>query len=126
ALVEINRALEEVPDEPYFLNNRGFIHLQMDSLDLAIQDIDRSILLNPNNGWAYRNKGIFYMKRADYKQAIRLFKRAIDEPDFIDEVFYYLGLAYEQSGDRTQACESWYQGVAQNESASVQMIKACD
>ena len=122
ALVEINRALDAVPDEPYFLNNRGFINLMMDSLDLALQDIDASILLNPKNGWAYRNKGIYFLKTGDYSQAIRLMNRAIEEPDFIDEVYNYLGQAYQKSGDMAKACEVWSEGASKNEAASLALL----
>ncbi|MEP5611975.1 MAG: tetratricopeptide repeat protein [Cyclobacteriaceae bacterium] len=122
SLVEINRALDIVPREPYFLNNRGFIYLMMDSLDLALQDIDASILLNPKNGWAYRNKGIYFLKRGDYDQAIRLMNRATQEPDFIDEVYNYLGLAYQRAGYLSKACESWKEGMVKNEASSRQLF----
>lgn len=127
SMVEINRALDIVPDEPYFLNNRGFINLMMDSLDLALRDIDASILLNPKNGWAYRNKGIYFLKTGDYRQAIRLMNRAIEEPDFIDEVYNYLGQAYQKSGDLEKACEVWREGVAKNEASSLVLLNQnCD
>lgn len=127
SLVEINRALDAVPNEPYFLNNRGFVYLEMDSLDLALEDINRSILLNPKNGWAYRNKGIYFLKRGDYSQAIRLLNRAVEEPDFIDEVYYYLGLAYQNNGDISAACQSWENGIANNELLSIKMASQnCD
>ncbi len=127
SLVEINRALDVVPDEPYFLNNRGFIYLQMDSLNLALEDIDRSILLNPKNGWAYRNKGIYFLLKDDHAQAIRLLTRAIEEPEFIDEVYSYLGLAYQKSGDLKRACESWVEGDARKELTSTNLLNQnCD
>ena len=118
SLVEINRALDQVPNEPYFLNNRGFIYLKMDSLDLALKDINQSILLNPRNGWAYRNKGIYLIKIGSYEEAIRLLNRSLEEPDFIDEVYFYLGNAYSLSGDNQSACEAWKQGSLLNEKRS--------
>jgi tetratricopeptide (TPR) repeat protein len=122
ALVEINRAIDEVPEEPYFLNNRGFVYLQMDSLDLALDDINQSILINPKNGWAYRNKGIYFLEKDDYEQAIRLLKRAVEEPDFIDEVYVYLGQAFQKAGDIEKACEAWAKGSEKNEEASKRLL----
>lgn len=127
ALVEVNRALDEVVEEPYFLNNRGYVYLQMDSLELAINDINRSILLNPKNGWAYRNKGIYLLKIGEVKQAIRLFERALEEPDFIDEIYSYLGDAYFQDSNLDSACEVWSKGAELNESRSALMLSQnCD
>lgn len=127
ALIEVNRALDAVPDEPYFLNNRGFVYLEMDSLELALEDINRSILLNPKNGWAYRNKGIYFLKKGDYAQAIRLLNRAVKEPDFIDEVYYFLGLAQQQKGDLQQACLAWSKGKEASEYKSAELAaQYCD
>jgi len=72
ALGALNQALKIVPREPYFLNNRGYVYLFMDSLEIALKDINKSILANPMNAWAYRNKGIYYPKKGDYQEAIRL------------------------------------------------------
>ncbi|NQZ78168.1 MAG: tetratricopeptide repeat protein, partial [Ekhidna sp.] len=91
---EVNRALDLVAGEPYFLNNRGFIHLEMNQPDKAIEDINRSIVLNPKNGWAYRNKGIWKMNRGELEEALGLFERALRTGEFIDEIFYYQGLVY--------------------------------
>ena len=127
ALVEINRALDEVPGEPYFLNNRGYVYLQMDSLERALEDINRSIVLSPENGWAYRNKGIYFLAKGEYQRAIDLFERAIRTADFIDELYYYKGLAHQQAGDLNQACAAWDKGVQENESKSGQMLaQNCD
>lgn len=127
ALAEINRALDEEASEPYFLNNRGYIYLEMDSLDLAIADINRSIVLNPTNGWAYRNKGIYLMKRGEYERALRLFGRAAQTGSYIDELFYYEGLAFKKQSKLSQACESWSRGVDKGETRSGQMrAQYCD
>lgn len=127
ALAEINRALDQVSEEPYFLNNRGYIYLEMDSLKLALEDINRSIVLNPKNGWAYRNKGIYWMKKEDFNEAIRLFELAIESGEFIDELYYYLGSSYQQSGDMDQACAIWKEGANSNEEKSKLMLNQnCD
>lgn len=127
SLAEINRALDIVPGEPYFLNNRGFIYLQMDSLSAAIEDINRSIVLNPKNGWAYRNKGIYLTKTGDYEEALNLFNRAIQSKEFIDELYFYLGVAHLKLNNKAAACEAWKKGVELNEVSSQQMLdQNCD
>ena len=127
ALAQINRALDLVPEEPYFINNRGFIYLQMDELELAIKDINRSIVLNPKNGWAYRNKGIYLLKTGEAKEGIDLFNRAMATNEFIDEIYYYLGLAHQMLSNEDQACQAWKLGAAQNELKSKTMsAQNCD
>ena len=121
ALVEINRALDEVPGEPYFLNNRGYVYLEMDSLELALDDINRSIVLNPENGWAYRNKGIYLFRKGDYSLSVKQFERALDTGDFIDEVYYYLGMAHHMQKNTEEACNAWRTGAALKEERSERM-----
>ena len=121
ALVEVNRALDEVPGEPYFLNNRGYVYLQMDSLELAIMDINRSIVLKPDNGWAYRNKGIYQLKTGNPALARNLFERALRTGDFIDEIYYYIGFAYMMENNLEDACTQWNEGVKMGEMKSAEM-----
>ena len=121
ALAEINRALDEIPSEPYFLNNRGYIYLAMDSLEYAISDINRSIVLNPKNGWAYRNKGIYLLKKTEFERALALFSRAEKTTDFIDELYYFKGLALKELGREDEACDCWGKGVEKNEIRSMEM-----
>ncbi|MEQ8535807.1 MAG: tetratricopeptide repeat protein, partial [Imperialibacter sp.] len=45
----INRAIDISPNEAYFLNNRGYVYLQLDSLNKAVEDIDASLLRDPQN-----------------------------------------------------------------------------
>ena len=126
-MAEVNRALDVVPNEPYFLNNRGFIYLEMDSLELALKDINQSILINPENGWAYRNKGIYMIKKGEFALAVDLLDRAIQSGEFIDELYYFVGDAYYKNGDTSQACNYWRQGAQINEQRSQQMLdQYCD
>ena len=125
AMFAIERALEQVPREPYFLNNRGMIYLMMDSIELGLQDINKSILLNPKNGWSYRNKGVYYTKVGEYAKAIEMFDRAKESAEFIDELYYYLGQTYLQMGEGFKACEAWKEGLANGEKRCEAMAVAC-
>lgn len=124
ALYAIERALEIVPREPYFLNNRGLILMEMDSLERGLEDINQSIVLNPQNGWAYRNKGIYHMKKAEYEKALGFFDRALQDREFVDEVYYYMGLTHELLGDG-KACDSWGKGAKMGERRSKEALKGC-
>ena len=97
----------------------------MDSLELGLEDINRSILLNPDNGWAYRNKGVYFLKKGEYERSLELFNRAIDAKEFIDEIYYYMGQAYKGLGQDRDACDAWQKGKKEGEVKSVQALAGC-
>ena len=72
ASTHLANALTLKPDDPFFLNNRGYLHLLNKDLTKAKEDIDLSISLDPYNGWAYRNKGLYYLRTGNTEDAIRL------------------------------------------------------
>ncbi|MEQ8238275.1 MAG: tetratricopeptide repeat protein, partial [Cyclobacteriaceae bacterium] len=119
-------ALSIVPLEPYFLNNRGFLFLEIDSLTAAEKDINRSIILDPSNAWAYRNKGLLYAKRDQHKDAVRLFNEAISRNKFIDEVYTPLGRSLYHLNQLEEACEAWKKGISlEEQQASILSEKYC-
>ena len=61
-------------------NNRGNAYTQEGQYDLAIQDYDKSINLNPNFAKPLNNRGVVYKKQGDYDRALQDFNAAI----FID------------------------------------------
>ncbi|MEJ2006517.1 MAG: tetratricopeptide repeat protein, partial [Cyclobacteriaceae bacterium] len=111
AIAMIERALAEEPLQPYFLNNRGFIHLLRGEYELAREDIDRSITLDPANAWAYRNKARYYHLQGEYEEAIRLYEQALSTNTFIQKINVFLGDSYLASGNHDRACELYREGV---------------
>ena len=81
----------------------------------ARADIDRSIALDPYNGWAYRNKGIYYLMEQRYDDAIRLLKRAESSDSFIEKVYFFLGEAYNKQNDKKNACAYYAKAADRNE-----------
>jgi tetratricopeptide (TPR) repeat protein len=113
------------PRDPYFLNNRGYIRLMMGDMDAALSDIDESIVEDPGNAWAYRNKGIYYLKTGDAQNAIRLLSRALEMSDFIEQGQYYLGEAYLANHQKQAACEHFSEAVKKQEMTEVEFRKKC-
>lgn len=110
ALYAINKALEIEQNEGIFLNNRGFTYLMLDSLETGLEDINKSILQDPQNQWAYRNKAIYYIKSDEPDLAIPYLEDLQDKNELIDDKYYYLGIAYQMKGQTKKACEVWAQG----------------
>jgi tetratricopeptide (TPR) repeat protein len=90
ALHWIDRAISLQRSNSFFLNNRGYIHLLSGNLDRAIDDINESISEDPYNAWAYRNKGLYYFRKNDFQNSVRLLKRAEEIDSTIDSLYTYL------------------------------------
>jgi len=50
--------LNKKGDNSYALNNRGFAKYKLGELSEALEDIDQSIILNPQNSFAFKNKAL--------------------------------------------------------------------
>jgi Flp pilus assembly protein TadD len=118
ALSTVNKAIG-LKRDPYFINNRGYIYLQLNLLDSALADINESIRLDADNPWAYRNKGIYYLRTSDYPSAVRLLKQAIEMDPFVEDGFAYLAEALLQNQQTDEACKAWQESVARAEGRSV-------
>ena len=93
-------------------------------LEKARNDIDQSITQDPYNGWAYRNKGIYYLMTKQYDDAVRVLKQAEAMDPFIDKVYIYLSEAYLQTKDFENACKAYKKSVENHEEGSTSM-KPC-
>ena len=92
----------------------------------ALHDIDQSILLDPDNGWAYRNKGIYYLLSGDYPNAVRLLKQALAMDGFIDKIHFYLGTAYLKDNLLKEACEQFRMSDRVGDKmVTTELLKAC-
>jgi tetratricopeptide (TPR) repeat protein len=96
-------------------NNRGYIRLLMGNLDAAVSDIDQSIADDPYNAWAYRNKGLWYLRTGDIANAIQLLSRALTSPDSVEKAEYYLAEAYLAKGEKSKACEHFKRSLEAHE-----------
>ncbi len=104
ALVEVNKAITLSPNQAYFVNNRGLILALAGRLVEAETDIDQAITLDPYNAYAYRNKGILMYMKQDLSAAERLLKKSLDSDSRLEKAHYYLGLVYQQTKRKAEAC----------------------
>ena len=126
SLEKLNRAITFQPQESFYLNNRGYVHLLLGNLEQAEADINESIALNSGNAWAYRNKGWYYYLRGEIDDATRLLLQAWEMDPFVREVPRMLGDIYSRQGDVKEACE-WYDkgGKAGDAKASAKYSQLC-
>ena len=119
--------------------------IRVGELELALQDYDVTILLDPNDAMAYANRGIAYDELGEYQLAIHDFDKAIQlNPNYIKAYFKrgdsYMGLgewelAIQDFGDVIQLdpndvsayyWRGWLYGlIDQNVKADADKAKAC-
>ena len=79
----IARQGEPIAEVASAYNNRGAAYAGQRKFDLALQDYDQAIVLQPKYASALKNRGEIYLGRGQYDLALRDFERAIAaEPDF--------------------------------------------
>jgi len=104
ALKYIDRALAVYPENAFYLNNKGYILLEVDRNEDALELINRSIETDPGNKLAYRNKGIYFLKTGRNENAKRLLQRAYEMDPELEDINYFLGLTVLNLSDKEKAC----------------------
>ena len=85
--------------------------MQLNQFELALKDINESIVIEPENQWAYRNKGIYYLGMGDYSNAERLLRQAIQMDGSLSMAHFHLAQVYLKKGDADSACEEFGKAV---------------
>ena len=83
----------------------------LDDVEGGGKDIDRAIVSDPQNAWAYRNKGIYYFMNSEYADAIRNFETAFKIEEDLPLLDYYWGASLLNEGDKDSACEKLRKSV---------------
>lgn len=109
----------------YAVNNRAFALLELNQLDEAKQELDRSLRLEEQNAWAYRNLGIYFLKKKQAADALVQLLRAEQLDPSVDDVYFYLGSAYRESGQSDKACTAFRRGASLHEKKSEEVVKSC-
>ena len=93
------------------LNRRGNIYNGKGQYDLALQDFDHSIRLNPRDGGVFYNRGNSYNMKGSYDRAIQAYEQAIRlNPNFVD-AFVARGVAYYGKGQYDRAIQDYDQAI---------------
>ena len=95
-------------------NDTTLIHLKkgnelLDKKDYkgALEELNKAVLLNADNGEAYAYRGMAKYHLKDYKGAIADYDEALKLiPDY-GEVYDLRGVAKAELGDKVAACEDW-------------------
>lgn len=77
ALLDFDRCVDLLPDNPAFLENRGLVYVDKELFDMAFRDFDAALELDRNNARGYVNRAYAARLMGDFEQAVRDYSQAI-------------------------------------------------
>jgi tetratricopeptide (TPR) repeat protein len=125
ALETVEKAIEINKNEIY-QNNKAYYLLNLGKLEEGKKLLDLVLEINKNSAWAFRNNGIYYFKKNNFKSALENFLEADKIDPSVELINYYLGITQKNLGDKSKACEYLSIGKKLKEAKSVEMLtKIC-
>jgi type IV pilus assembly protein PilF len=96
-------------DDPYLQNDLGFVYMEKEKPDLAIQHFKRALALKSDYSAAKNNLGVAYMKNEQWDEAITCFKALIENLLYTtpQNPLVNMGLAYYHKKDFAES-EKYY------------------
>jgi len=93
-------------------NNRGVIYKNKGLIDLAIQDYNRAIELNPNDASAYCNRAVAYQRKGEHSRSLGDLEKSIAIDPTNAPAYDARGVAYWQMGRFRRAAADFRKAVA--------------
>jgi tetratricopeptide (TPR) repeat protein len=106
-------------------NNRGNAYARQGQYDLAIQDYDKSINLDPNFAKPLNNRGVVYKKQGDYDRALQDFNAAIFIDSNYADAFANRAEIYQEKRDYPGALKDLDQAIRLQSDLGVLFNERC-
>ncbi len=104
AVEDFNKALQfGLADEASVFVNRGLAYFQMDIYDLAEQDFQKALELDPESAAAWFNLGSLYLKQGRNQEALDAFQKVVDLNPDMAAVYFNRAVAYANLGQTDEA-----------------------
>jgi len=115
AISYYKNALEITPNDKLLNYNLGKLYQDLGELDLAKEQYQNLITIDPNSYPAYNNLGYiaFYFEN-NYEEAVRLYSKAIELNPTYYQAWFNRGLAYEWMDDFKNARKDYQQSLSIN------------
>jgi len=111
-LIKTDEKFKEELAEAY--HNRGTVHSAKGKYDLAIQDYNKAIEINPKLAVAYSNRGSAHSSKGEYDLAIQDFDEAIEINPKDAEAYYNRGSAHSSKGEYDLAIQDFDKAIEIN------------
>lgn len=106
AIADENIAISIDSTKEYFYTDRGFAKLKLKMYDVAINDFNTSLKIEPNQK-AFANRGLAYSLLSQYQKAIEDYTKSLTLNPNDAEVYYYRGISYKAIGKKVEACDDF-------------------
>jgi tetratricopeptide (TPR) repeat protein len=115
AISYYKNALEITPNDKLLNYNLGKLYQDLGELELAKEQYQNLITIDPNSYPAYNNLGYiaFYFEE-NYEEAVRLYSKAIEFNPTYYQALFNRGLAYEWKDDFKNARKDYQQSLSIN------------
>jgi tetratricopeptide (TPR) repeat protein len=111
AIYEATKLLDKGILDPLLLNNRGFASMQMDRYDLAKEDFQKALQMDPNYAAARNNLGYARYKLGDTMRGLKLINESLElDPDNA-YAYKFRGEVNDARGQRQAACTDWQKAL---------------
>ncbi|MEL6350937.1 MAG: tetratricopeptide repeat protein [Cyanobacteria bacterium J06627_28] len=89
AMTQLNRAIDQYPNNPFLYSSRGNVLLSTSRPVTALADFSKALSLEPNYALAYYLRGRSHAENRNQRGALADFDRALQSsPNFIDAYLY--------------------------------------
>ncbi|NJM87174.1 MAG: tetratricopeptide repeat protein [Hydrococcus sp. RU_2_2] len=93
-------------------NRRGIAKLAEEAFEIALENFDRALQINPRHAGALYNRARTYVNLGDAAKAIQDFDRLIETVPTHATAYLYRGQCYTELSDRAKAIEDCQQAAA--------------
>jgi tetratricopeptide (TPR) repeat protein len=118
-----DKALQNKPDCPETLNNRGVVLGNLGRYEAAITSFDKALQFNPECSETWCNRGIVLGNLGRYEEAITSFDKALQFNPDKDEAWYNKACCYALKVDTKAAIENLSRAIALNPDEYQNMAK---
>jgi tetratricopeptide (TPR) repeat protein len=86
---------------------KGILFNERADYDLALEEINQTIQINPDYAMAYNKRGIVYYDKHEYEKAIIDYNKSIELNPNVTISYYNRALAYDESGQKSRALKEY-------------------
>jgi len=95
----------EIKDDPKILVMRASAYLDLGTLDLSLDDLNRAKKRIPNDPYLYFTLGNYSLDMGDIKNALKNYKKSVEIYPDDEKVYFMMAIAYNEIGNYKRSIE---------------------
>lgn len=106
SIAELNTAFDQGFQPLQIYKLRWFVNFNLKNYDAALSDVQKGIILEPNNPTFSLGVADIYHAKGEYQKSIDAYKKALLIDPKNGDAYYYMAVDYENLGDSPKQLES--------------------